>query len=286
MKSRLIALSVVMSLTINQTALAATMGGDSFDDNAAAAAVSGVESKTAESVKQLDQLITSIKELQATNEKNGDDKYVKAANIIVSSLSMATFIAHIRGEKSLETSLSLVTSSVTSVLSTALDYYQSGKRVSLEQVGEALIKHQEVIANLAGLNQQQQVAASQLVTDLADINKNLQFTAGRLQQQISEGRRDVVVVTVLSLGIVYLARFVPNSIKKQIADDATQAEIKLAKGSKASAFRLNQATGASSVADLLQFAAGFASESSQAQMQKVLFDLNTAKTKMKTILSQ
>lgn len=282
MKSRLIALSVVMSLTINQTALAATMGGDTFDPSAAEAAVAKVELKTSESIQQLDKLIDSIKKFQQTNESNGDNKFVKAANLIVSSLSMATFIAHLRGEKSLETSLSLVTSSVTSVLSTALDYYQSDKKISLEQVQNVLLQHQEEITNLVGLDKEQQVVASALVRDLAEINQSLQLTASTLQQQISEGRRDLVITTVIGLGIAYLARFTPNVIKKKIAEDAAQAESKIVKGSQTSVLRLNQTTGVTSIADFLSFAAGFASESSQTQLKQVLSNLNAAKAKMKT----
>lgn len=281
MKSRLIALSVVMSLTINQTALAATMGGDTFDPSAAEAAVAKVELKTSESIQQLDTLVKSIQGFQQANAKNGNNTLIKAANLIVSSLSMATFIAHLRGEKSLETSLILVTSSVTSMLSTALDYYQSDKKINLQQVQDVLLKHQTEIANLAGLDDEQKEAALVIVRDLAQINSNIKLTASNFQQQISEGRRDLVFATVLGIGITYFIRFVPNFIKQRFADKGV--EEKIVQGSKTSVLRLNQTTGITSVSDFLTFAAGFTSESSQAQLNQILASLNVTRANLQKI---
>ncbi|MGZ6418871.1 MAG: hypothetical protein ACXWPX_10180, partial [Pseudobdellovibrio sp.] len=149
--------------------------------------------------------------------------------------------------------------------------------INMDDVKSLLNQQQpEMTRSLGSASGQDAVLLSGAVAQLADINSQLDNKMNDIKRQIDNGQVDMAVISITTLVLHYAAPFLPQKIKNIVSEKAPNLVDKLGQTRK----RSMQGLGATNIATLLATLTSLGSQSSQAQLDRILANLYATKANL------
>ncbi len=250
------------------------------DDSLIDQSIKAQSSEMKRNLEQVRALIRSIDTYKNASQGEKQNAFVNAARLMITLLGLGSTAAHMKNTQA-QSSIELTLAAVSGVLSTALEKYVSSQKIDMDEVKSLLTKNQmDLVASISGASKEEAVLISGAVSQLAQINTELDSRMSDIKSSIDGGQTDLAIVAVVTLVLHYAAPFLPAKIKDIVSNKAPNMLGHAAKTKKQSM----QALGGANVATLLSTLAGMAGKDSQAQLDMILSNLRVTEANLRASL--
>ncbi len=238
-----------------------------------------IKAQSGEMKRTLDQvnaLISSMEKYKSASQNEKQNAFVNAARLMITLLGLGSTAVHVKNVQA-ESSIELTMAALTGVLSTVLEKYVSSQKINMDEVKTLINKQQNSMsASLSQASGEDAVLLAGAVSQLADINSQLDSKMNDIKRQIDNGQVDMAIISISTLVLHYAAPFLPKKMKDAVTNKAPNLVTKLSGTRKKSM----QALGSTNVATLMATLAGLGGASSQAQLDRILANLYATKANL------
>ena len=275
MKSKSLAILLSTVLLTNAVPMAA-FADNKIDDTLIDQSIRAQSNEMKRTLAQVNALIASMEKYKTASQDEKQNAFVNAARLMITLLGLGSTMVHVKNAQA-DSSIELTMAAVTGVLSTVLEKYVSSQKINMDEV-KALLNQQQssMTKSLSTASGEDAILLTGAVSQLADINSQLDSKMNDIKRQIDNGQVDMAVISITTLVLHYAAPFLPKKIKDAVSQKAPNLVDKLASTKK----RSMQGLGATNVATLLATISGLGGASSQAQLDRILANLYATKANL------
>lgn len=275
MKSKKLAVFLAVTMLTNAmpvTAFAQSKVDDSLIDQS----LISQSNEMRRTLEQVNALIASMEKYKTASQDDKQSAFVNSARLMITLLGLGSTMLHFKNTQA-ESSIELTLAAISGVLSTVLEKYTASQQINMDDVKKLIVQQQNTMTRSLGeVGGKDAILMAGAVSQLAQINSELDSKAGDIKRQIDNGQVDMAIVSIVTLALHYAAPFMPKKMKDTISEKAPNLVSKLATTKK----RSMQGLGATNVATLLATIAGLGGSSSQSQLDKILANLYATKANL------
>lgn len=228
---------------------------------------------------QVDTLIAKFEEYKKTAMASSDQPVVTFMRMTIGLIGLTSGMVHMKNAQA-DASLSLITTAVSGVLSTALESYVKNGRVDIDILSQTLVAHQAELSKgldaavaSGDMSASDRQLVAQAVEQIGNINNDLSDTASEIQEKISVGQQEATLAAVALIGFKYLSKFLPASVRESLVIKMPKTTSVAQKAGQSGVVVGAKTLGTMNLAPLLSSLAGLTSPSAMKQIDKILANL-------------